>query len=389
MQFFRNKAKAGKKSVLREWLDAGVFAIIAATIIRTFIFEAYAIPSGSMEKTLLVNDYLFVTKVNYGPRLPNTPLAMPFVHNKMPLTKYTPSYSTVVQWPYKRLPGFTSIRRNDIVVFNLPEGDTVALEIEENSNYYDLVRRFGRERVWEQYHVLARPVDKRENIIKRCLAVAGDTLQIKDGEVFVNSAPAAVPPEGKTGYWVQTNGDRLNPARLEEMGVTDPPETGAREGLFLYNLTPDQQAALSSFTIIQNIVPDVSKGFADPSVFPHDTAHFRWTVDSYGPLVIPRKGQSVQLSPENIAMYDRIIRVYEHNELEEKGGRYYINGRQTDQYTFNMDYYWMMGDNRHNSIDSRYWGFVPEDHVVGKAWITWFSHGEGGIRWSRLVRAIK
>lgn len=389
MQFFRNKAKTRKKSVLREWLDAGVFAIIAATIIRTFIFEAYAIPSGSMEKTLLVNDYLFVTKVNYGPRLPNTPLAMPFVHNKMPLTQYTPSYSMAVQWPYKRLPGFTSIQRNDIVVFNLPVGDTVALEIEENSNYYDLVRRFGRERVWEQYHVLARPVDKRENIIKRCLAVAGDTLQIKDGEVYVNSRPAAVPPEGKTGYWVQTTGDRLNPARLEEMGVTDPPETGPREGLFLYNLTPAQQAALSSFTIIQNIVPDVNKGFADPAVFPHDTAHFRWTVDNYGPLVIPRKGHSVELSPENVAMYDRIIRVYENNDLEKKDGRYYINGRQTDRYTFKMDYYWMMGDNRHNSIDSRYWGFVPEDHVVGKAWITWFSHDEGGIRWNRLVRAIK
>jgi signal peptidase I len=385
----KNDAAPRKKSKLREWLDAGVFAIIAATVIRLFIFEAYCIPSGSMERTLLINDYLFVSKISYGPRLPLTPLALPLVHNKMPLTKYTPSYTTAVQWPYRRLPGFTEIRRNDIVVFNLPEGDTVALEIEENSNYYDLLRRYGRERIWEQYHVIARPVDKRENIIKRCLAIPGDTLQIKDGMVYINDRQAPVPPEGETEYWVQTSGEELNTQRLGDMGVIDPAVSEEQPGLFRYNLSPSDVSTLQTFPMVQSIQPILSRGFADPSVFPHDTANYHWNQDNFGPLPVPHKGQSVQLSSSNIELYRRIIAVYEANQLEEKEGRYYINGRQADTYTFKMDYYWMMGDNRHNSLDSRYWGFVPEDHIVGKAWITWLSYGKEGPRWNRFFKKIR
>lgn len=379
-----------KKSKVREWLDAGVFAIIAATVIRTFIFEAYCIPSGSMERTLLVNDYLFVSKISYGPRIPMTPLAIPLVHNKMPFTKYMPSYSTAVEWKYHRLPGFTHIKRNDIVVFNLPEGDTVALEVEESRNYYDLVRRLGRDEVWKRYHILARPVDKRENIIKRCVAIPGDTLLITNGIVYVNNEKAFISPHSEMPYWVQTEGEELNAGRMQDMGLIDPPVPGDTAGRYQYNLTPGDAAILKTFRVVKSIVQDIDTSHnRDASVFPHDTAYYHWSQDNFGPLVIPKKGQTVDLNPSTIALYRRIIAVYEGNLLEEKDGKYYINSQPAATYTFKMDYYWMMGDNRHNSLDSRFWGFVPEDHVVGKAWITWLSYDKEGPRWSRFFRTIK
>jgi signal peptidase I len=374
-----------RKSAVREWLDAAVFAIIAATLIRTFIFEAYTIPTPSMEKTLLVNDFLFVSKISYGPRIPNTPLAVPFTHHTLPGTKYTKAYSEAVHWPYKRLPGFTDIKRNDVVVFNFPEGDTVALE-QQDQSYYGLVRTLGRDAVWESYHVTSRPVDKRENYIKRCVAEAGDTLSIKDGIVFVNGRQAPIPPESERRYMVQTNGDPLNPERLEELDVTPNPDATLSAGLFLYNLTPGNVASLKNFPVVKSIKPYFS---GEQSVFPYDTAHYHWTEENFGPLYIPKKGATIRLDSNNVAIYDRAIRVYEGNTLEAKNGRFYINNKPADSYTFKMNYYWMMGDNRNNSLDSRYWGFVPEDHVVGKAWLIWMSYGNGSIRWSRLFRTIK
>jgi len=379
-----------KKSKLREWLDAGVFAIIAATVIRTFIFEAYCIPSGSMERTLLVNDYLFVSKISYGPRIPMTPLAIPLVHNKMPFTKYAPSYSTAVEWKYRRLPGFTHIKKNDIVVFNLPEGDTVALEVEESRNYYDLVRRLGHDEVWKRYHILARPVDKRENIIKRCLATAGDTLQIINGIVYVNGEQAPIAPQSERPYWVQTDGEELNAGRMDDLGLIDPAVPGDTAGKYQYNLTWGDVATLQTFRAVKSIQADVDKNRnEDASVFPHDTAYYHWNQDNFGPLVIPQQGRTVALNRSTIELYRRIITVYEGNRLEERDGKYYINNQPADTYTFKMNYYWMMGDNRHNSLDSRYWGYVPEDHIVGKAWITWLSYGKEGPRWSRFFKAIK
>ncbi|HEY1166651.1 MAG TPA: signal peptidase I [Chitinophaga sp.] len=374
-----------RKSAVREWLDAAIFAIIAATLIRTFIFEAYTIPTPSMEKTLLVNDFLFVSKISYGPRIPNTPLAVPFTHHTLPGTKYTKAYSEAVHWPYRRLPGFTDIKRNDVVVFNFPEGDTVALE-QQDQSYYGLVRSLGRDAVWESYHVTSRPVDKRENYIKRCVAEAGDTLSIRDGVVFINSRQAPIPPESERRYMVQTNGDPLNPERLDELDVTPNPDATLSAGLFLYNLTPGNVAALKNFPVVKSIKPYFS---GEQSVFPYDTANYHWTEENFGPLYIPKKGATVKLDSSNIAIYDRVIRVYEGNTLESKNGQFYINNKPTDSYTFKMNYYWMMGDNRNNSLDSRYWGFVPEDHVVGKAWLIWMSYGNGSIRWSRLFRTIK
>ncbi|HVI44309.1 MAG TPA: signal peptidase I [Chitinophaga sp.] len=380
-----------KKSTAREWLDAGIFAIIAATLIRTFIFEAYTIPTPSMEKTLLVNDFLFVSKISYGPRIPMTPLAVPFVHHTMPFTKSTKAYSEAVKWKYKRLPGFSEIKRYDVVVFNFPEGDTVAIDSPDPS-YYNMVRQNGWQAVHNSFQVITRPVDKRENYIKRCMAQAGDTIRIVDGVVYVNGAAAPVPPASQHKYVVETTGDQINSSRLDELGIVGPEYTldGNR---YIYNLTQQNVAELKKFQIVKDIKPfeesDFSEHYNYEMVFPHDTAHFKWTDENFGPLYIPKKGATVKLDDGNIALYERVIRVYEGNTLERKEGKIIVNGQPTDSYTFKMNYYWMMGDNRNNSLDSRFWGFVPEDHVVGKAWLIWMSYGENGIRWGRLFRSIK
>lgn len=377
-----------KKSAVREWFDAAIFAIIAATLIRTFIFEAYTIPTPSMEKTLLVNDFLFVSKISYGPRIPMTPLAVPFTHHTLPFTRFTKAYSEAVQWKYRRLPGFSDVQRYDVVVFNFPEGDTVALE-EQAQSYYQLVRYQGRETIWEQYHVVSRPVDKRENYIKRCMAIAGDTLSIRDGVVYINSKAAPVPPESERKYWVRTNGDELNPARLDELDIDPAPDGRYDSSRFKYNLIPDAASTIKSWPVVTELKPFVNPSPEEENVFPHDVAHYKWTEHNFGPLWIPKKGATVKLDTSNIAIYDRIIGVYEGNKLETKDGRIFINNKPADSYTFKMNYYWMMGDNRDNSLDSRYWGFVPEDHIVGKAWLIWMSYGKGSIRWSRLFKAIK
>nr|WP_295869588.1 signal peptidase I [uncultured Chitinophaga sp.] len=391
---FWKKNKEGqpkkKKSTAREWLDAGIFAIIAATLIRTFIFEAYTIPTPSMEKTLLVNDFLFVSKISYGPRIPMTPLAMPFVHHTMPFTKSTKAYSEAIKWKYKRLPGFSDIKRYDVVVFNFPEGDTVAIDAPDPS-YYNMVRQAGWQAVNNSYQIIHRPVDKRENYIKRCMAEAGDTIKIVHGVVYVNGQPAPVPPGSQHKYVVETTGDQLNTSRLEELGIVGPEYT-FDNNKYVYNLTPENVTALKQFPIVKNITVYEESNYVDFNynmVFPHDTTHAKWTEENFGPLYIPKKGATIKLDDSNFAIYDRAIRVYENNTLERKEGKIFINGQPTDSYTFKMNYYWMMGDNRNNSLDSRFWGFVPEDHVVGKAWLIWMSYGEHGIRWSRLFRGIK
>lgn len=373
-----------KKSAVREWLDAAIFAIIAATLIRTFIFEAYTIPTPSMEKTLLVNDFLFVSKVSYGPRIPMTPLSVPFTHHTLPLTKYTKAYSEAVQWKYRRLPGFSEIKRNDVVVFNFPEGDTVALEVQENTVYSDLVRTQGRESVWNSYRVISRPVDKRENYIKRCVGIPGDSLMIRDGIIVVNGVAETPPPDGERYYTVQTrDGGSLNPMRLEELGIDE--YNGGNQ----LNMTPGQAKAVEGLgEAVTGVTPVISDWGMD--VWPHDTANYKFSIDNFGPIYIPKKGATVKLDSASINMYRRIIQVYEGNTLEEKGpNQFYINGQPATTYTFKMDYYWMMGDNRHRSLDSRFWGYVPEDHIVGKAWLIWMSYGQNGIRWSRLFRTIR
>ena len=382
--------KKKKKSVGREWLDAAIFAIVAATIIRTFFVEAYTIPTGSMEGSLLINDYLFVSKVAYGPRVPMTPLAVPLVHNTMPITGGK-SYTEAVQWKYKRLPGFGDVKRNDVVVFNYPAGDTVALEVQQEVDYYTLVRAYGRENVHASYTIMTRPVDKKENYIKRCVGVPGDKLEIRNGVVYVNGKQGDGFPHMQTSYIVRTNGQPIPADILDDYNIDQPQMAG--NGVYLYTLEQSELDIIRKQPQVTGIESYTYKaGEMSPSpaewVYPHDSANFNWNRDNYGPITIPKKGASVTLTPQNISLYRRIIANYEGNSFEERNGQFIINGQPANSYTFKMDYYWMMGDNRHNSADSRYWGFVPEDHVVGKASFVWLSYGDDGIRWRRLFRGV-
>ena len=403
--------KKHKKSSTREWIDAAIFAIVAATLIRTFIFEAYTIPTGSMEKTLLVNDFLFVSKLSYGPRIPNTPLSVPFVHHTVPLFN-SKSYTEALKLPYRRW--FENpIKRNDVVVFNFPAGDTLTREMDSQDPYYDILRREemqqaymlrneirdsarlsqlakqrARDIVWDQYTVTTRPVDKRENYIKRCVAIAGDILEIKEGLLYINNEKAFISPTSSTDYFVYTSGKILTEEELRDAGIKLNRDEGLPDFSFEGNNRYRINLTESELEILRKIqgIDSIQREIINHQVFPYDPS-FDWTPDSFGPLWVPQKGKSIELTPKNIALYKRLIRVFENNDWMEREGKIFINGQEATSYTFKMNYYWMMGDNRHRSQDSRFWGFVPEDHIVGEAWIIWMSV-ENGIRWNRLFKGI-
>lgn len=389
----KDDPKKKKKPVWREWLDAALFAIIAATLIRTFLIEAYTIPSGSMEGTMLINDYLFVSKTAYGPRLPMTPLAIPLVHNTMPLIGGK-SYTEAVKWGYHRLPGFGHVKRYDVVVFNFPNNDTVMLE-RPADDYYQAVRAYGRAQVWANYTITTRPVDKKENYIKRCVGIPGDQVEMRSGYLYVNGQKAPIFPHQRTEYVIKSNNNTtLSPDFIEQNNVLaneHNPSSPWRTVAWDMEEVAAQQVRKMPGVI--SVLP-YTDGKGNPGiypanwVYPQDTALFKWNVDDYGPILIPKKGMTISLTPENIALYQRVISVYEKNDFSVQNGKCLINGRPAGQYTFKMNYYWMQGDNRHQSLDSRYWGFVPEDHVVGKASFVWLSYGKHGIRWNRLLRSV-
>jgi signal peptidase I len=392
-----------KKGSIREWIDAAVFAIVAATLIRTFIFEAYTIPTPSMEKTLLVNDFLFVNKVAYGPRLPKTPLSFPFVHNLMPNSQ-KPSYLTWLQLPYKRLPGYVNISRNDVVVFNFPMGDTVINDEDHGSKdpYYSVLRRDfngNRDALMAQWgdKILVHPMDKTDNYIKRCVGVPGDKIEVRNGLLFVNGQKAWQAPGQQTTFSIRTNGTPIDFDNLKENTGIDM-RWDNKEGEIMqlnsmfgtdsvYDYVNMSYEDAAEFRKMANVkeVKQVNVPFSD--LFPFDEK-ITWTIDDYGPLWIPKAGVTVPLNSSNISIYRRLITNYEDHKLEENKGQFIIDGKPAKSYTFKYNYYWMMGDNRHNSQDSRFWGFVPETHIVGRASLIWFSW-ENGPRWNRLFKGIK
>ena len=392
-----NKLKLPKKTRTRGWIDALIWAGAAAFIIRTFMIELYMIPTSSMEGSLMVGDYLFVSKMSYGAKIPNTPLAIPFVHNTMPMTQSTNSYLEWLQLPYYRFFGFGKIKRYDDVVFNYPTGDTVILE-RRAEDYYKVIRNEGRDKIWKNYTVISRPVDKEENYVKRCVGIAGDTLLFDNQKLYINGTLMEDPKGLQYMYKIHTQNGMLSKRQLESLSVSSENieyyySQSARYYQYgLLALTKDKVKKVSAFSNVLSVeVMQTPANVTDKDIFPFDTTLFKWNIDNFGPLYIPEAGATIPLTKENMTLYHRIIETYEGNTVKIDGDNISINGKTATTYTFRMNYYWMMGDNRHNSLDSRYWGFVPEDHIVGKASFvlisldkdkSWFEK----IRFSRIFK---
>jgi signal peptidase I len=355
--------KLDRKTKTREWVEAIGFAVVAATLIRTFLIEAYTIPSASMEKSLLIGDFLFVSKVNYGARAPMTPVSFPFAHNTMPLVGGN-SYTTLFSMPYYRLPGFQKIKNNDVVVFNYPAED-------------------------------GRPADKKENYIKRCLAIGGDSILIINQQVFINGKQVDNPPKMQHKYYVKTDGGGFSQKTLKDLEITDGSALSPN-GDFEINMTDDALAGMRKIQHVKTIDSIVqARDVFVEYVFPF-RKELPWNVDNFGPLYVPQAGATITIDTINYWIYERIIRNYEGNKsFEMVGNKFLLNGEEVTQYTFKQDYYFMMGDNRHYSSDSRMWGFVPHDHIVGKALFIWLSLDQNErnllkkVRWGRIFKGIK
>ena len=395
--FWKKEYKEGeKRNALLDWLDAIIFAVVVVTFINTFFFQAFKIPSSSMESSLYTGDHLFVSKLAYGPKLPQTPLTIPFTHNVIGSKE---SYSTLIQNDYRRLKGFGKVENGDYVVFGFPHGDTVLTKAPAD-DYYMLSRTIGREEVIRAYGPLkTRPSDKKDHYVKRCVASAGDTLEIRNGQVYVNGTAQTVWPGVQNSYTVVTNGQRINPVILDDLGINIR-ELGFSQSLPGYPGMPltaemlDKVRKLPSVVSVTQNIDVYPADYPDSwmTIFPF-TPDYHWTRDNFGPLWIPSAGTTVELTLENLPLYERIITAYEGNSLEVVDAEIFINGEKAQSYTFAQDYYFMMGDNRHNSLDSRYWGFVPEDHIVGKPALIWLSidgnkNFPKNIRWRRFLKFV-
>lgn len=421
------KDSEGPVRFIMSWVDALVFALIAVYFINQFFFQNYVIPSSSLEKSLLTGDYLFVSKVSYGPRIPQTPLTMPLTQHTLPIIN-TKSYLDWPHWDYRRVKGLGKVKLNDIVVFNYPSGDTLVNEpryqaadyygqlvypigeqlyeelaghpadvskmnLLQQRAYFEKVYAMGRKYIKDNPRefgdIISRPTDRRENYVKRCVGLPGQTLQIKNRIIYLDGKPNKEPDNVQYTYYIKLK-ESLPIELMDELGITNEDLTSLNQ----YGYMPLTQKAYQALKARTDLVESIriNEDTTVGDLYPLNMVT-GWTRDNYGPVWIPKKGETLKLSLQNIAIYERCIKVYEGNDLEVKNGQIYINGRLADSYTFKMDYYWMMGDNRHNSADSRYWGFVPEDHIVGKPIFIWWSHnpdrpGFSGIRWNRLFTLV-
>lgn len=400
------------------WLGDIAFVVVLVTMLQTFLFQNFGIPSSSLEKTMLIGDYLVVEKLSYGPRMPITPVALPLVHNTFLGGK---SYWDKPSCSYKRLKGLSKVERNDIVVFNFPAGDTVATKM-PNPDYYTLCSMYSRDVVHQDKaqfgDIIYRPVDRRDHYVKRCIGMPGETIEIRDNQVYINGSTLPNPTKMQLNYLIQTDGQALskevldaleinyrdvvemsvNVQSAQEMQVLEQSyglsslDGGLNMGrIYHIPLTIEMKARLESEPYIRKIVVEQSP--SGDYCYPLGLAT-GWTRDNYGPLLIPHAGMQIELTPHNLALYERCIRAYEGHKLEvTPEGKVMIDGAVQTHYTFGMDYYFMLGDNRHNSADSRYWGFVPEDHIVGKPLFIFFSRNDeqsffSGIRWERMFRGV-
>ena len=394
--FWKKDYKEGEKhNVWLDWLDAIIFAVIVVTFINIFFFQAFKIPSSSMESSLYTGDHLFVSKLAYGPRVPETPLTIPFTHN---VAFGRESYSTLIQNDYRRLKGFGHVERGDYVVFGFPNGDTVLTKAPAE-DYYTWVRTSGRDYTISRLGpVIVRPTDKKDHYVKRCVALPGDTLSVKDGLVYIDGVQQEVYPGIQLTYRVTTDGHKINPKIIDNLSLNIG-ELFYDSRIPGYPAMPLTAQMLEKVKALSNVVEVVPNIDVWPStmdsylmIFPF-TENTHWTRDFFGPLWIPKKGATVPLDAESLPFYERIIRDYEHNDLSVSNDKIYINGEEAKEYTFKQDYYFMMGDNRHNSFDSRYWGFVPEDHIVGKPSVIWLSTDRdrkfpNNIRWKRFLKFV-
>ena len=404
------------------WVDALVFALVAVYFINQFFFQNYVIPSSSLEKSLLTGDYLFVSKVSYGPRIPQTPLTMPLTQHTLPVVECK-SYLEWPHWDYRRVKGLGPIQLNDIVVFNYPAGDTLcsapqyqafdyyqmcygigyqlypnrpnpdSLSADLRFKYFDAIYEAGRQAIRQNQveygEIITRPADRRENYVKRCVGLPGQTLQIKNRIVYLDGKANKEPENVQYTYYVRLK-QSLPEELMEELGISMEDLTSLNTVGYLPLTKHAVEVLQGRKDLVESIRLNTDAN--ELEIYPLN-GNKHWTRDNYGPVWIPKKGEKIALTMDNIAIYERPIKVYEGNDLEIKDGKILINGQEAKEYTFKMDYYWMMGDNRHNSADSRYWGFVPEDHIVGKPIFIWWSsdpdrHGISGIRWSRLGRIV-
>ena len=416
------KDSEGPVKWVMSWVDALVFALVAVYFINLFFFQNYVIPSSSLEKSLLTGDYLFVSKMSYGPRIPETPLTMPLTQHTLPVFN-SKSYIEWPHWDYRRVKGLGKIQLNDIVVFNYPAGDTIcsdpryqaydfyqmcyqmgyqmypqrpdpdSLNAEQLALYFNTLYQAGRKTIEnnpQEYGMIdTRPADRRENYVKRCVGLPGQTLQIKNRTIYINGKANKEPDNVQYTYHLKLK-RHFTDEEMQQWGITMEELRDLNNYGYMPMTNRTADALRKRPDIVESIALNTDASELD--IYPLN-GNMHWTRDNYGPIWIPAKGQTIDLTLKNLPIYERPIRTYEGNKLEVRDGKIFINDKETTKYTFKMDYYWMQGDNRHNSLDSRYWGFVPEDHIVGKPIFIWWSsdpdrHGLSGIRWNRLFRFV-